>query len=135
MSAEAEKVGAFYEALSRRDLDEAVEYLSREVEVRPAIGGVMDIERVYSGRDGARLVLETLTEGTEQIEISVEQEEVIEAGDDQLVIVERWHPRGRQGIETEIVVTQVYTFRDGLILRIHGFRDKAEALEAAGLSA
>ena len=58
MSEEAAKVGAFYEALSQGDLDEAVEYLHREVEVRPAIGGVMDIKRVYSGRDGARLVLE-----------------------------------------------------------------------------
>ncbi len=39
-----------------------------------------------------------------------------------------------EGMETEIVITQLYTFRDGLILRIDGFRSRAEALEAAGLS-
>ena len=44
-----------------------------------------------------------------------------------------------EGMETEIVITQLYTFsgrrfRDGLILRIDGFRSRAEALEAAGLA-
>ena len=60
----------------------------------------MDIGRDYNGHDGARQLMETLTEG----------------------------------METEIVITQLYTFRDGLILRIDGFRSRAEALEAAGLS-
>ena len=65
----------------------------------------MDIGRDYNGHDGARQLMETLTEG----------------------------------METEIVITQLYTFsgrrfRDGLILRIDGFRSRAEALEAAGLA-
>ena len=134
MSEKAEKVGAFYEAMDRSDFDDAVDYLHPEVEVQPAFGGVMDIGRRYRGRGEARQLLETLTEGIERIEARVEPKEVIEVGADRLVRVERWHPRGRQGIETEFVITQVYTFRDGLILRSDGFRDKAEALEAAGLS-
>jgi hypothetical protein len=60
----------------------------------------MDIGRDYHGHDGARQLMETLTEG----------------------------------METEIVITQLYTFRDGLVLRIDGFRSRAEALEAVGLS-
>jgi hypothetical protein len=128
-----DKVGAFYERMSRGDFDGAVEYLHPEIEIQPALGGVMDIGRRYHGRDEARQLLETLTEGTQRIEMGVEAQEVIELDADRLVRVERWHPRGRQGIETEVVIAQAYTFRDGLILRIEGFRDKAEALEAAGL--
>jgi ketosteroid isomerase-like protein len=128
-----EKVGALYEAMNRGDFDDAVECLHRDVEIQPALGGVMDIARRYSGRDEARQLMETITEGIERIETRVEPKEAIEVGDDRLLRVERWHPRGRQGMETEVVITQVYTFRDGLILRIDGFRDRAEALEAAGL--
>ena len=42
--------------------------------------------------------------------------------------------RARDGIETGFQLTDIYTFRDGLIIRIDGFRERAEALEAAGLS-
>jgi hypothetical protein len=77
--------------------------------------------------------METLTEGIERIETRVEPKEIIEVEGDRLVMVERWHPRGRQGIETEVVITQIYTFRNGLILRIDGLRDQAEAFKAAGL--
>jgi hypothetical protein len=41
--------------------------------------------------------------------------------------------RGRDDIELELALPNLYTFRDGLIVRIDGFTDKAEALEAAGL--
>ena len=134
MSEKQEKVGALYEAMNRGDFDAAVECLHRDVEIQPALGGVMDIGRRYSGRDEARRLLETITEGIERIETRAEPQEVTDIGGDRLIRVERWHPRGRQGMETEMVITQLYTFRDGLILRIDGFRDKAGALEAAGLS-
>jgi hypothetical protein len=39
-----------------------------------------------------------------------------------------------RGVETEIQLTEVYAFRDGLVVSVDGFREKAEALEAAGLS-
>ena len=131
MSDKDEKVAALYEAMNRGDFDTAVECLHRDVEIQPALGGVMDIGRRYRGHDGARQLMETITEGIERIETRVEAQEVTEIGGDRLIRVERWHPRGRQGMETEILITQLYTFRDGLILRIDGFRDKAEALEAA----
>jgi ketosteroid isomerase-like protein len=134
MSQENKSVTAFYEAMNAGDFDGAVEYLHRDVEIHPALGGVMDIGGSYCGRDEARRLLETITEGIERIEIGIEPQEVIEAGGDRLVRVESWHPRGTQGMETEVVFTHVYTFRDGLILRIDGFTDKADALEAAGLS-
>jgi hypothetical protein len=42
--------------------------------------------------------------------------------------------RGRAASRSTHPVVDVYTFRDGLVVRIDGFRDKKEALEAAGLS-
>ena len=43
--------------------------------------------------------------------------------------------RGRDGIEIDRELPRaIFTFRNGLIVRIDGFTDKAEALEAAGLS-
>jgi ketosteroid isomerase-like protein len=41
--------------------------------------------------------------------------------------------RGRDGIELELELPNLFTFRDGLIVRIDGFTDKAAAREAAGL--
>jgi len=151
MSEKAEKLRLFYEtALNRLDFDDAVQYLHPESEIRPAFGGHVDIGRRYRGRDEAKQLLKTLTEGVEGVEgveksiddgetflasvTQVEPKETIEIGGDRLLRVERWRPRGWQGIETEVEITHLYTFRDGLIARIDGFRDKAEALQAAGLS-
>ena len=75
----------------------------------------------------------TMSEAPEGWRGGVDAEEVLDAGDDRLVRVERWRSHGRQGIETEEELTHIYTFRDGLIVRIDGFRDRNEALEAAGL--
>jgi ketosteroid isomerase-like protein len=57
--------------------------------------------------------------------------EIIDLGNDQVLAVESWRPRVRQGMETEIEVSDLFTFRDGPILRVVGFRDRAEALDAA----
>jgi ketosteroid isomerase-like protein len=66
--------------------------------------------------------------------MTVELEEVIETQDGRVLAVERWRGRGRDGIEVDARCTDVYSFRDGLIFRGEGFRVKAEALEAVGLS-
>ncbi len=42
--------------------------------------------------------------------------------------------RGRDGLEFDFQVIDVYTFRDGLIGRVDGYLKKAEALEARRLS-
>jgi ketosteroid isomerase-like protein len=127
MSAE-ETLRAFYEAFSRHDFDAALELMAPEVEIHPALGGVLDIESEYVGHEEARRVFETITEGAH---VEVDLKEIVKFGDDQVVAVESWRPRVRQGMETEIEVSELYTFRNGLIVRVLGFRDRAEALEAA----
>ncbi len=42
--------------------------------------------------------------------------------------------RGRSGIETNRIWFQVYTFRDGKLALLREFSDRADALEAAGLT-
>jgi ketosteroid isomerase-like protein len=60
-------------------------------------------------------------------------EEVIDAGDD-VVIAVRYRGRGRvSGVEVDDRLFEVHTFRDGLCIRKIEFRERSEALEAAGL--
>jgi limonene-1,2-epoxide hydrolase len=130
MSQEVETLRAFLNAFNKNAFEDAVSYLHPEVEIYPALGGVMDIGRRYHGRDESRQLLETISEGVKN---NVEIKEKFEAGEDEVLLVEHWHGRGRQGIETPIEISTVYTFRDDLVVRIEGFRDRSTALEAAGL--
>jgi ketosteroid isomerase-like protein len=60
-------------------------------------------------------------------------EELIDAGDEVIAVV-RVRGKGRgSGARIEGRVAQVWTFRNGKVVRYRDFRDKAEALKAAGL--
>ena len=61
-------------------------------------------------------------------------EEILAAPGDRVLAVERWRAVSRGGLEFELELIDLFTFRDGLIVRIDGFRDRTEALEAAGLA-
>jgi SnoaL-like domain len=61
-----------------------------------------------------------------------EPEEIIEVPDGRVLAVERWRARGRQGIKFDFLLVDVYTFRDGLIVRIDGFRDRTAASKPWG---
>jgi ketosteroid isomerase-like protein len=126
-----ETIGRFYQAFNRGDIDAAVEYLHPECELYPALTGPGGRDH-YRGREGAREFFELITDAWETM--TVEFKETIEAPDGRIVGVERWRVRGRDGIEIDTELTDIYTFRDGLIVRGDGFRDKADGLEAAGLS-
>ena len=66
-------------------------------------------------------------------EWEVEVEEVIDAGD-RIISISRQHGRGASsGVVAELEVAQVTTLRDGQIVRIDNYLDRAKALEAAGL--
>ena len=58
----------------------------------------------------------------------------LEATGIRILAIDRWIFRGREGIEIDRELPTIFTFRNGLIVRIDGFIDKAEALEAGGLS-
>ncbi len=63
----------------------------------------------------------------------MEPEKIIELDDGRVLAVERWHIH-KEGTELNTQITDLYEFRDNLVVRVDGFRDKAEGLKAAGLS-
>ena len=61
-------------------------------------------------------------------------DEVIGHGD-RVFVAARFHARGRaSGVEVETRLYEVYTVRDGKVLRIDEYDHRDEALEASGLS-
>jgi ketosteroid isomerase-like protein len=62
-------------------------------------------------------------------------ESLIDAGDDRVVVglYERGRGKG-SGVEVDNRVGQVWTFRDGLVVRWETYSTLAQALEATGLS-
>jgi ketosteroid isomerase-like protein len=67
-------------------------------------------------------------------EWAVELEEVIDA-QGRVIAMSRQHGRGASsGAVAELEIAQINTLRDGQIVRIDNYLDRAKALEAAGLS-
>jgi ketosteroid isomerase-like protein len=120
-----------YEAFNRRDLDGALTYFDPKVEFYPGILP-LDQDADYLGRQGVREWMRAATELWEKV--TAEPIERIEISSDRFLAIDRWLFRGRDGIEIERELPTAFTFRKGLIVRVEGFTDKAEALEAAGLS-
>jgi ketosteroid isomerase-like protein len=66
-------------------------------------------------------------------ELRVTFEEIIDAGD-QVVVVAHHKGRGRgSGINVDARFYEVYTLREGKVSRIDEYTERGEALEAAGL--
>lgn len=85
----------------------------------------------YHGHDGMRAFIANQAEVFE--EMSIQPEEIIDAGD-RLVVPLRFGGKARHsGIETHFSVVHVWTIRDGKAARLDMYRSKAEALEAVGL--
>jgi ketosteroid isomerase-like protein len=130
MSQNIDTLRAMYEAFNQRRFGDAAGFAHEEVELYPGLEGP-DTAKRYRGRDEFKQFLETISDVWDAQTIA--PLEIVEGPDNQIVAVERWLRRVRQGIEFDIELTDVYTFRDGLIVRIDGFTDKAEALKATGL--
>jgi len=66
-------------------------------------------------------------------EARIESHGFTEVGSEVVVSISA-HFRGREGIEVTARSTSVYTVENGQITRLRMFQERAEALEAAGLS-
>lgn len=118
------------DALNRRDWDAVLGYVAPEFQY--------DLTRTDSplrgvyGRDELRGVIEDFLGSWESARY--EPHELIGAGE-HVVVPFASHFRGRQGIEMTMEAVWVFTFRDGALVRLMLFQDRAEALEAAGVAA
>ena len=126
-----EVLGAFSKAFNDRDFDGTLRYLDRAVEFAPGVNAP-DHDSKLLGHDGWREFIRVAIEGWEAV--TAEPLERIETEDGRILSIDLWRFRGRDGIEIERELPTLLTFRDGLIVRIDGFTERAEALEAAGLS-
>jgi len=86
----------------------------------------------YQGHAGLRRWLEDW--GAAWAEWSIEPEQLIDAGDSVVVFI-RMKTTGRgSGLEVDRADAQVYKLREGRIVRLEYFNDRAEALKAVGLA-
>jgi ketosteroid isomerase-like protein len=124
-----EIVKAQTDAANRQDWDAVVQVLAPdfEMDLSRSIGPWRGIYRP----DQLRQFFEEFAGTFESFR--QELHEFIEAGD--LVVVPlTTHVRGRDGIEVSARATWVHTIRDGAIQRTVMYQERAEALEAVGLS-
>src|SRR5689334_22273559 len=126
-----ETLRAFYEAFNGHDFDDALRYLDRAVEIEPGVQAP-DHDSKLLGHQGWKEFIRVAIDAWEAA--TAEPLERIETEDDRILSIDLWRLRGRDGIEIERELPTLYTFRDGLIVRIDGFTERAEALEVAGLT-
>jgi ketosteroid isomerase-like protein len=119
------------EAYGRGDIPAFLELLHPEVEWIPIMAALEG--RVYRGREGVRRWLEELGRHWEYFQPCYE--EYHDLGD-RVLIFGRWRARGRaSGVELENQpATWLYEIKDGKAIWMRTFTDRAEALQAAGLS-
>jgi uncharacterized protein len=65
--------------------------------------------------------------------LTMQAEEIVAAGDSVLVDVHQCAVGRTSGIETKLDFFMLWSFRGGRVIRVESFRERAEALEAAGL--
>jgi ketosteroid isomerase-like protein len=122
-----------FEAFNRRDREASEAVLHPDVEWDLTGVDAPGLETVYRGHAGVREFWRTWFSELDNVRFEVD--ELIDAGDRVLVAM-RWVGRGHlSGAQPEQHVFNVYTLRDGLIVRIQSFVDRMRALTAAGLHA
>jgi ketosteroid isomerase-like protein len=88
---------------------------------------------VFRGPEGVREGFREWTGAWEDYRIEIL--EVIDAGDDKVVVAARQAGKARgSGVPVEVVNAVVNTVRNDKIIRVDVYRNKSEALEAVGLS-
>jgi ketosteroid isomerase-like protein len=120
------------EFMNRRDLSQLFELVDPEIEVDLSRNIFNpDIYRGHAGLERWRSVIDDVWDDFRGV-----IEETIDAGDDKVVAAATIHGTGKgSGVEVKMQLFQVWTLRDSKVVRlVGGYRDRAEALEAAGLS-
>ena len=119
-----------YEAFNCGDTESVLANLHPDLEWWPAADE--PITEPYRGYDGYSTLVREIWEYVPNLQ--AELQEVFAVGD-QVVTCLRFWGRGRDsGAPVEIRETNVARFRDGKIIEVREYREKAQALAAVGLS-
>jgi len=126
-----EVVRAMYEtANAGPKLDADFELLAPDVELHVS-GAFPDLDGVYRGHDGMRKLNEALNEPW--VTLSLDPERFIDAGS-RVLVLSQFHARGRDGLEVNLQLANLWTVRHGRIVRMEAFADHESGLDAVGLS-
>jgi ketosteroid isomerase-like protein len=133
MSASAEVVRRTYQAFNARDFGAVRECFHDDVDLRPALLGGGTLEgAVFRGLSGIDAFLEIQAE-TWKSSVS-EVVSLREAGCRALAETQVRAVGRASGMHLEAVTWNVFELRDGKVVRLHAFREEAEALESMGSS-
>ncbi len=120
-----------YEAVQRGQWHQAAQLHDPDVELHGTVGGLSE-GSVARGFQQIRQEYEQ-EDSEAWDERRLEAEEFIDAGDRVVVLLHEFR-RGRgSGVELETDTAVVAEVRNGLVVRLQGYMDRAEALQAAGL--
>jgi uncharacterized protein len=117
-------------AFNRGSFEESIESIHPDIEWHdtPDLPG----GGVHRGRDAVLAQWRGMADALEGF--AAEPEEFFDAGD-HVVVFQRSRGRGRtSGIEVSREMAQVFTVRDGMVVKVVGYADRRAALEAVGLS-
>jgi uncharacterized protein len=124
-----EIVRRLYKAFGRGELDAMLDLSDPDIRIYdPDLPGGGE----FNGKEQAMVFLRGWRESWD--DYSVEVEDLREAGD-KVVALTRHRGRGKgSAVPVELADAHVWTFRNGRATHLRTFLDRAEALEAAGLS-
>ena len=119
-------------AFNRGDVDAALERFAPDAELRDLLNAPDQSTRV-KGIEAIRATWTLWIDAFDELRADID--EYIDAGNTVIGAV-HWHGQGKaSGVSIDVHQFDAYEFRDGTITRVSlGFRSKAEALEATGLS-
>src|SRR3954468_946790 len=119
------------ELLERRDWPAMTDLIDPDIELHGTVGGLEEGKTLR----GLSEISHAFATEDDDIwdEHRIEPQEFIDAGD-RVVVLQREYQRSKAGAELVIDTGTIVDLRDGRIVRIQGYMNPAEALEAVGLS-
>jgi ketosteroid isomerase-like protein len=127
--ANLDAVRRWIDAYNHRDIDGLLELTDGDIEFRSVF---VQIDPVFRGHEGIRAYFESLSQAFDDSQLV--PSEFIDAGA-AVVVIERVDWRGKEsGVEGVTHNAPVLWLRGGKVFRIETFEDRAEALEAVGLT-
>jgi ketosteroid isomerase-like protein len=126
-------VRAVYERWSEGDFRASIDLLDPHVVLvlGPEFGPDSPDTGTYSGIEAVATYTRGLLEAW--ADFTMQAEEIVAAGDSVLVGVCQRGVGRISGVPTELRYFTLWSFRGGKVIRLESFRERAEALEAAGL--
>jgi uncharacterized protein len=127
----AEFVAEYLQRAADGGVDAMAEFWDPDINWRAAEGAIDDAGELH-GPEAVRRYAQDWFDMFDDLSVVVE--ELVDAGDDRVVAVQRMTGRAKvSGIETEIRFSVVYTLRDGKIVEGREYMEKEQALEAVRL--